>query len=440
MTFDEILQTARDNAGQIQKTGEKFDKDISSYFTDEVKALNDCLDTYSAAKVMIATTIADASGHWSMESAMKLASNFDKNWDKFAAEYSSIFSRLDPGIKQNVLETFARSHFGDRVFEGGGIIKNETPNILSGISTFKNGINSFKGSYRNPQEAVSKIKNGVSAIANATAQIANSANTILKFIQARNVKNPAGSVILNKLSGLPQTKLIAGTLTALTAADSAFSSVGQAQGAIVSFKQGDIAGSATQLVNAGKQSQNSFKAVQAAVKGNSYTNAVGNSEPSSQPNSARQNVNGNPQAVQQQTSTDDSDSGNSDSYVCSGARMKCSCGDKISTLTVLPSRTIWLTDEPQANISDHQSMVNIAPFGKCHTTAYPPTGSATAANHGRLTPMPCVPNTPFPWMSGKNDVILKGDSALLKSSTCKCVWGGTITITDDGQIDGTGNT
>lgn len=122
-----------------------------------------------------------------------------------------------------------------------------------------------------------------------------------------------------------------------------------------------------------------------------------------------------------------------DSYVCSKAKIKCSCGDKISTLTVLPSRTIWLTGQPQANISDHKPMVNIAPFGRCHTTAYPPTGAATAAAHGKLTPMPCVPNTPLPWMNGKNDVLLKGQPALLKSSTCKCVWGGTITITFDGQ-------
>lgn len=127
----------------------------------------------------------------------------------------------------------------------------------------------------------------------------------------------------------------------------------------------------------------------------------------------------------------------SDSYVCSKAKIKCSCGDKISTLTVFPDRTIWLTGEHQANISDHISMRNIAPFGKCHTTRYPATGSATAANHGKLTPMPCVPNTPFPWMGGKDDVLLQNQPALLKSSSCKCVWGGTITFTYDGQIDGT---
>lgn len=122
-----------------------------------------------------------------------------------------------------------------------------------------------------------------------------------------------------------------------------------------------------------------------------------------------------------------------DSYVCSKAKIQCSCGDRISTLTVFPDRTIWLTGQPQANISDHISMQNIAPFGRCHTTAYPYTAAATAAAHGKLTPMPCVPATPFPWMGGKNDVLLKGQPALLKSSTLKCIYGGTITITFDGQ-------
>lgn len=123
-----------------------------------------------------------------------------------------------------------------------------------------------------------------------------------------------------------------------------------------------------------------------------------------------------------------------ESYICSGAKIQCSCGDKISTLTVLPSRTIWLTGMPQANICDHHPMVNIAPFGLCHTIAYPPTGSATAA-HGKLTPMPCRPNTPFPWMDGKNDVLLQGSPALLQTSTCRCIWGGTINIKFDGQND-----
>lgn len=125
----------------------------------------------------------------------------------------------------------------------------------------------------------------------------------------------------------------------------------------------------------------------------------------------------------------------SDSYVTSKATLKCSFGDKTSKLTVYPDRTVELTTKPTANISDHISMYNIAPFGKCHTTCYPPTGSATAANHGHLTPMPCVPGTDTNWINGKDDYIIKGNPALLKSSYCRCKWGGVIAITDDGQID-----
>lgn len=122
-----------------------------------------------------------------------------------------------------------------------------------------------------------------------------------------------------------------------------------------------------------------------------------------------------------------------DSYICSGATMRCSMGTSQAKLSVLPSRTVFLTGQPMANISDHLSMVNLAPFGRCRSLGFPATASATAANHGSLTPMPCIHNTPFPWMGGKNDYIIKGNPALLKSSTCSCVWGGTISIVDDGQ-------
>ncbi len=122
-----------------------------------------------------------------------------------------------------------------------------------------------------------------------------------------------------------------------------------------------------------------------------------------------------------------------DSYVCSGATMKCTMGTKTAKLTVLPIRTVFLTGKPMANISDHLTMVNLAPFGRCRSLGFPATASATAAHHGHLTPMPCMHNTPFPWMNGKNDYIVKGDPALLKSSTCQCMWGGTISLITDGQ-------
>lgn len=122
-----------------------------------------------------------------------------------------------------------------------------------------------------------------------------------------------------------------------------------------------------------------------------------------------------------------------DSYVCSGAVMRCTFGTSQPRLVVLPDRTVWLAGQRMANISDHRSMANIPSFGRCRTVTYPPTGSATAAHHGHLTPMPCVPGTVTPWMPGKTDYLIQNSPALLKSCKCLCQWGGVITITDDGQ-------
>lgn len=114
--------------------------------------------------------------------------------------------------------------------------------------------------------------------------------------------------------------------------------------------------------------------------------------------------------------------------------MRCTMGTSPARLTVLPIRTVFLTGQPQANISDHKSMVNLAPFGLCRSLGYPATASATAAHHGHLTPMPCMHNTPMPWMNGKMDYLIKGQPALLKSCKCQCMWGGTISLVTDGQV------
>lgn len=122
-----------------------------------------------------------------------------------------------------------------------------------------------------------------------------------------------------------------------------------------------------------------------------------------------------------------------DSYVCSGAVMRCTFGTSTANLRVLPDRTVWLAGQRMANIMDHKSMANIPGFGRCRTVTYPATGAATAAHHGHLTPMPCIPGTLTPWMPGKPDYLIQGPPALLKSCKCMCQWGGVITIDDDGQ-------
>jgi len=96
-------------------------------------------------------------------------------------------------------------------------------------------------------------------------------------------------------------------------------------------------------------------------------------------------------------------------------------------------KNVSLTGKDQANIADYVSMKNVPSFGRCRSLGYPPTASATAANHGKLTPMPCVPGTCPKWKTIDKDSLICGEPALLKPATLKCMYGGTISIVDPGQ-------
>ena len=119
-------------------------------------------------------------------------------------------------------------------------------------------------------------------------------------------------------------------------------------------------------------------------------------------------------------------------YVCSGAKLKCTMGTSCPRLKATPKNVI-LIGQDQANIADYVSMKNIPSFGRCRSLGYPPTASATAANHGRLTPMPCVPGTFPKWSAVDPNSLLCGEPALLKQSTLRCMYGGTISIVSPGQ-------
>src|ERR1051325_9915794 len=116
-----------------------------------------------------------------------------------------------------------------------------------------------------------------------------------------------------------------------------------------------------------------------------------------------------------------------------GAMLQCSFGAAPSTLSVLPANAV-LTATPDANIMDNKPMVNIMPFGMCSSLANPTVAAATAAALGVLTPMPCVPVTPAPWVVGAPTVLLGNMPALNASSKLMCAWGGVIQITFPGQI------
>jgi hypothetical protein len=121
-------------------------------------------------------------------------------------------------------------------------------------------------------------------------------------------------------------------------------------------------------------------------------------------------------------------------HVCNGAVLKCTMGLAPSSLVVLPVKMVNTGMQPAANINDHIPLTNIMPFGMCMSVLNPATAAATAAALGVLTPGPCLPNTPAPWVPGSLTVMLANMPALNKSSMLTCVAGGMISVAMEGQM------
>lgn len=117
-----------------------------------------------------------------------------------------------------------------------------------------------------------------------------------------------------------------------------------------------------------------------------------------------------------------------------GAMMMCTMGLAPATLSVLPVSMVSVPSTPAATIMDYAPMVNIPPFGACKSPAYPPTAAATAAALGVLTPTPCVPSPPAPWLVGKPTIMHSNKPALDDTGKVMCMWGGTISFNAPGQF------
>ena len=122
------------------------------------------------------------------------------------------------------------------------------------------------------------------------------------------------------------------------------------------------------------------------------------------------------------------------SAVVDGAMTACSFGAAPATLGVLPTNRVLASGRPAATVMDHVAFVNIRPFGLCSSLANPSVAAATAAALGVLTPMPCAPLTPSPWLPGIRTTQIGGSPALGLTSTCRCSYGGVITVALAGQV------
>lgn len=121
-------------------------------------------------------------------------------------------------------------------------------------------------------------------------------------------------------------------------------------------------------------------------------------------------------------------------HVCNGALLACTFGVAPSTMVVLPKNKMMSSNMPAANIMDNVPMVNIMPFGMCSSPANPTVAAATAAALGVLTPMPCVPTIPGPWVPGAPTVMLSNMPVLNNTSKLMCAYGGVISVNMPGQM------
>jgi len=108
------------------------------------------------------------------------------------------------------------------------------------------------------------------------------------------------------------------------------------------------------------------------------------------------------------------------------ATIMCSMSQKPSKLVVLDPHRRGVGHQRAATVADHVPMKNVQPFGPCMSPAFPPTAAAHA-------PQPCVPNTRSPWAPGSAVTMIGNHRALVATDTCRCEWGGTISIVDPGQ-------
>ena len=119
--------------------------------------------------------------------------------------------------------------------------------------------------------------------------------------------------------------------------------------------------------------------------------------------------------------------------VCTGALLQCTFGMAPSSFIATP-KMIQTSFMDAGNIMDNIPIANIPPFAMCQSLANPTVAAATAAALGVLTPMPCVPVFPAPWVPGAPTVLLNNMPAL--DNTCKlmCAYAGVVSINFAGQV------
>ena len=102
----------------------------------------------------------------------------------------------------------------------------------------------------------------------------------------------------------------------------------------------------------------------------------------------------------------------------------CAFGAAPAPLMISSQQTVQICGQMAATILDNK----FPTFGMCSNPANPQVAAATAAALGVLTPMPCVPKIPAPWVPGSPTVMVCNKILLNNTSKLMCAYGGVIQI------------
>ena len=109
--------------------------------------------------------------------------------------------------------------------------------------------------------------------------------------------------------------------------------------------------------------------------------------------------------------------------VSSGNMCKCSFGKFSIPLTSV--NTVSIEKTPVITNTDTSKLIS---FGVCYSPANPAVQAAIVASLGQVKYAPCKSSIVTQWLNTKSTVLACGRPVCTSSSTCLCVFGGTISI------------
>lgn len=135
----------------------------------------------------------ELSGHVSTKDMADAAKDISSGYGTILKD-SVQFISADGSTK--FIEAWARTQFGDKLYESSSAIKNGASDVLNGIDGLMGLGETFGGSWRDPKADALKIQKGIQQIQTAVTGIANVANNVFKAV----TQNNKGSTVLGSLN------------------------------------------------------------------------------------------------------------------------------------------------------------------------------------------------------------------------------------------------